>query len=76
VKIVAFKEKHKLADKWEQEPYKVLGQHNPDIPVSGSSESENEIFTGCSSRVSSSDFSVEVLLHVTSESVSLASISS
>jgi hypothetical protein len=33
VKIVAFKEKHKLADKWEQEPYKVLGQPNPDIPV-------------------------------------------
>ena len=24
VKIVAFKEKHKLADKWEQEPYKDL----------------------------------------------------
>jgi hypothetical protein len=33
VKIVAFKEKHKLTDKWEQEPYKVLGQPNPDIPV-------------------------------------------
>jgi hypothetical protein len=33
VKIVAFKEKHKLANKWEQEPYKVLGQHIPDIPV-------------------------------------------
>ena len=33
VKIVAFKEKHKLADKWEQEPYKVLGPPNPDIPV-------------------------------------------
>ena len=33
VKIVAFKEKHKLADKWEQEPYKDLGQPSPDIPV-------------------------------------------
>jgi hypothetical protein len=33
VKIVAFKEKHKLADKWKQEPYNVLGQPNPDIPV-------------------------------------------
>ena len=33
VKIVAFKEKHKLADKWEQEPYRVLGQPIPDIPV-------------------------------------------
>jgi hypothetical protein len=33
VKIVSFKEKHKLANKWEQEPYKVLGQPIPDIPV-------------------------------------------
>ena len=33
VKIVAFKEKHKLADKWKQEPYNVLGQPNLDIPV-------------------------------------------
>ena len=32
VKIVAFKEKHKLADKWAQEPYKVLGQPNSYIP--------------------------------------------
>jgi hypothetical protein len=33
VKIVAFKEKHKPADKWEQEPYNVLGQPNLDISV-------------------------------------------
>jgi len=33
VKSVTFKENTKLSDKWEREPYKVLGQHNPDISV-------------------------------------------
>ena len=33
VKIVAFDGKHKLADRWEQEPYTVIGQPNGDIPV-------------------------------------------
>ncbi|VDI12622.1 Hypothetical predicted protein [Mytilus galloprovincialis] len=34
VKIVAFGEgKHKLADKWEHDPYTVLAQPNADIPV-------------------------------------------
>lgn len=33
VKIVAFAGKHKLADKWEEHPYLVVAQPNPDIPV-------------------------------------------
>ena len=33
VKIVAFDGKHKLANKWEEEPYRVLRQPNPDVPV-------------------------------------------
>ena len=33
VKTVAFDGKHKLADRWEQEPYTVIGQPNDDIPV-------------------------------------------
>ena len=33
VKIVAFEGKHKLSNKWEDEPYVVLRQPNPDIPV-------------------------------------------
>ena len=33
VRIVAFDGKHKLADKWEEEPYIVLDQRNPDMPV-------------------------------------------
>ena len=33
VKSVTFKENTKLSDKWEREPYKVLGQPNPYIPV-------------------------------------------
>ncbi|XP_052090378.1 uncharacterized protein LOC127727026 [Mytilus californianus] len=33
VKIVAFEGKHKLSDKWEQDPYVVLEQPNLDIPV-------------------------------------------
>lgn len=33
VKIVSFDGKHKLADKWEQEPYTVIAQPNEDIPV-------------------------------------------
>lgn len=36
VKIVAFEGKHKLANRWEEEPYGyyvVLDRPNPDIPV-------------------------------------------
>lgn len=33
VKIVAFEGKHKLANRWEEEPYVVLDRPNPDIPV-------------------------------------------
>jgi hypothetical protein len=33
VKIVAFEGKHKIADRWEEEPYQILRQPNPDVPV-------------------------------------------
>ncbi|XP_021365263.1 uncharacterized protein LOC110458044 isoform X2 [Mizuhopecten yessoensis] len=33
VKIVAFTGKHKLSNKWEEEPYIVTEQSNPDIPA-------------------------------------------
>lgn len=33
VKILSFDGKHKLANKWEEDPYKVLSKPNPDIPV-------------------------------------------
>lgn len=33
VKIVAFEGKHKLADRWEPDPYIVIGQPNENIPV-------------------------------------------
>ena len=33
VKIVAFDGKHKIADRWEEEPYQILRQPNPDVPV-------------------------------------------
>jgi hypothetical protein len=33
VKIVAYDGKHKIADRWESEPYTVLSQPNKDIPV-------------------------------------------
>jgi transposase InsO family protein len=33
VKIVAFEGKHKLSDKWEEDPYLVVDQPNTDIPV-------------------------------------------
>ena len=33
VKILAFNEKHKILDKWEQDPYIITGQPNIDIPV-------------------------------------------
>jgi hypothetical protein len=33
VKIVAFDCKHKITDRWEEEPYQILRQPNPDVPV-------------------------------------------
>ena len=33
VRIVAFDSKHKISDKWEEEPYVVVSQFNSDIPV-------------------------------------------
>ena len=33
VKVVAFDGRHKLADKWEEDPYLVISQPNQDIPV-------------------------------------------
>ncbi|XP_060073436.1 uncharacterized protein LOC132553223 [Ylistrum balloti] len=33
VKVVAFDGKHKLSDKWEEHPYVVMNQPNPDVPV-------------------------------------------
>ena len=33
VKVVAFQGKHKIADKWERDPYKIISQPNQDIPV-------------------------------------------
>ena len=33
VKVVAWEGKHKIADRWEDEPYTVLEQPNPEIPV-------------------------------------------
>ena len=33
VKALAFDGKHKLADRWEEDPYVVLSQPNQDIPV-------------------------------------------
>jgi hypothetical protein len=33
VKILAFEGRHKLADRWEDDPYEVLERPNPDIPV-------------------------------------------
>ena len=33
LKNVGLKGKHKIADKWQQEPFTVLERPNPDIPV-------------------------------------------
>lgn len=33
VKIVAFDGRHKLTDKWENDPYVVINQPSDDIPV-------------------------------------------
>ncbi|VDI82960.1 Hypothetical predicted protein [Mytilus galloprovincialis] len=33
VKILAFDGKHKLADKWEEDPYQIVNQPNKEIPV-------------------------------------------
>ena len=33
VKVVAFEGKHKIADRWEEEPYVILRQMNNNIPV-------------------------------------------
>ncbi|VDI30104.1 Hypothetical predicted protein [Mytilus galloprovincialis] len=70
VKIVAFGEgKHKLADKWEHDPYTVLAQPNADIPVftvqkenatdMEAEGTETESVFGSASTVSSEDSSQE-----------------
>lgn len=33
VKVVAFEGKNKIADRWEKDPYVILSQPNPDIPM-------------------------------------------
>ena len=33
VKVVAFEGKHKIVDRWEKDPYVILSQPNPDIPM-------------------------------------------
>ena len=33
VKIVSFEGKHKLADRWEEDPYRIVSQPNSGIPV-------------------------------------------
>ena len=33
VKIVAFDGRHKIADRWEEDPYIIISKPNPDIPV-------------------------------------------
>ena len=42
VKVVAFDGKHKIADRWEDHPYIVLSQPNPDIPVYKVSREDGE----------------------------------
>jgi hypothetical protein len=42
VKVVSFDGKHKLADRWEQDPYIVVSQPNTDIPVYNLSKENNE----------------------------------
>ena len=33
VKVVAFDGKHKIADRWEEDPYQIVHQPNPEVPV-------------------------------------------
>jgi hypothetical protein len=33
VKVVTFDGKHKVADRWEEDPYQIMHQPNPDVPV-------------------------------------------
>jgi hypothetical protein len=42
VKVVSFDGKHKLADRWEQDPYIVVSQPNTDIPVYNLRKENNE----------------------------------
>ena len=42
VKVVAFDGKHKIADHWEDHPYIVISQPNPNIPVYKVSREDGE----------------------------------
>ena len=42
VKVVAFDGKHKIADRWEDHPYIVISQPNPNIPVYKVSREDGE----------------------------------
>jgi hypothetical protein len=42
LKVVSFDGKHKLADRWEQDPYIVVSQPNTDIPVYNLRKENNE----------------------------------
>ena len=33
VKVVTFNGKHKVADRWEEDPCHIMHQPNPDVPV-------------------------------------------
>ena len=42
VKVVAFDGKHTIADGWEDRPYIVISQPNPNIPVYKASREDGE----------------------------------
>lgn len=46
VRVVAFERKHKIADKWERDVYKVLEQSNAEIPVSSPKERTGRVQRG------------------------------